>query len=369
MKFPSAMQRAIDAAVAKAVAADRAQRTQAAPAVVSGKSGGDKLDMRMAVGMRVKHIWMHHPVFGSYAGDSAKAWVKKAASAYEGVFGQGGSLFKEEYSSEIIELLYPTTGLMRAGCRTETYVGKLNIGRLNGGATAEFVAETQAPKTSEVKTGAVVLGSHKLMAIYEPSNDFLRNPSVDGAGVLADDLFAAMGLAADKAGFMGDGTGPAPLGITKQVTASNKVAGVALTNANRSNVIRFVDSFEQKVKSSGLELESNRPFWSFSSAVESALKGLYFENGGWIFRDQLNQGKLNGKPVIVTEAYGDNHFFFGLASQIYMGMDVKGGENVILEMSQPRFTEDVTTLKAIMYIDWKLRHDTAVAYADNVTLS
>jgi HK97 family phage major capsid protein len=220
-----------------------------------------------------------------------------------------------------------------------------------------------------VKTGAVVLGSHKLMAIYEPSNDLLRNPSLNSAQVLTDDLLAAMALAADKAGFMGDGTGPNPLGLIKQVKSTNKVAGVAITNANRAAVIRFVDGLEQKVKSSGLELEINKPFYSFSSAVETALKGLYFENGGWVFRNQLEQGKLNGKPTFVTEAYGDNHFFFGLANQIYFGLDNKGGGDVIVEMAQPNFEQDLTMIRAIMYMDWKLRHDTACAYSDNVTLT
>jgi HK97 family phage major capsid protein len=368
MKFPAAMQRAIAAETAKAVAAQLAQRTQAAPADVSGKGAAQKPDMRLAIGLRMKGMWNSHPLFAAKSSDAARDWVKKAASAYEGTFGQGGSLLKQEYSSEVIELLRPQTALLRAGARQETYTGSLNIGRLNGGASAEFVAEGNSPKVSELQTGAVVLGSHKLMAIYEPSNDLLRNPSVNSAQVLTDDLLAAMGLAADKAGFLGDGTGPNPLGITKQVKASNKVAGVAITNANRANVIKFVDSLEQKVKGSGLELENNKPFYSFSSAVEMALKGLYFENGGWIFRNQLEQGKLNGKPVFVTDAYGDDYFFFGLASQIYFGLDTKGNGDILVEMSQPNFAQDLTMIRAIMYVDWKLRHNSACAFTDKITL-
>ncbi|MBM7117632.1 hypothetical protein [Archangium primigenium] len=94
-----------------------------------------------------------------------------------------------------------------------------------------------------------------------------------------------------------------------------------------------------------------------------------FDSGGFVYRDQLEQGKLNGKPVFITEAFGDNHLVFGLANQIYFGMDLKGGKNILLELSQPRFAEDVTTIKAITYIDWKLRHDTALAYSNNVTLN
>ncbi|MBM7117629.1 phage major capsid protein [Archangium primigenium] len=276
-KVPKALQKLVDASVQKAVAADRALRTQTAPADVSGKGAAGKIDMRTAIGLRLKSLYMNHPLLGIQASDSEKAWVKKSASAYEGVYGQGGSLLREEYSSEIIEFLRPATALLRAGARTQTYVGRLTIGRLNGGAVAQFVSEAQAPTVSEVKTSAVVLGSHKLMGLYEPSNDLLRNPDIDSAGILSDDLFAAMGVASDQAGLLGDGTGPNPLGLLHQVKTANKVDGVAITNANRNNVIRFLDSFEHRVKSSNLSLEGNKPFWTFSSGVEMALKGLTAE--------------------------------------------------------------------------------------------
>jgi HK97 family phage major capsid protein len=368
MKFPAALQRAVDGSVEKAVAAHMAQSTRAAQADTAGKGQAVKPNLRLAIGVRMKSLWGAHPMHAAKSTEAMHAFVKKSASAFEGVFGQGGSLLSQEYSSEIIELLRPSTVLLSAGARKETYNGKLNIGRLNGGATAEFVAEGKAPQTSKVETGAVVLGSHKLMGIYEPSNDLLRNPSVDSAGVLADDLLAAMGLAADKAGFQGDGSGPNPLGLIRQVKASNKVPGVAITQANKDNVIRFVDTLEQKVKASNLNLQGNQPFYTFSSAVETALKGLRFESGGFIYRDQLEQGKLNGKPVFVTESNGDAFFFFGLASQVYFGMDNKLGD-ILLDMSQPHFAEDLTMMKAIMYVDWRLRHDTAISYADDVTLS
>jgi len=370
MKFPRVLQRAIAAETTKAVAAERARLHAGAPAATSGKSdkGPSRDELRLAMGLRLKSLWMHHPMHASKSAATDRDWVKKSASAFESVFSQGGSLLAQQYSSEVIELLRPRTVLLRAGARKEVFQGKLNIGRLNGGAVAEFVAEGKAPTISKIDTGAVILEGHKLMAIYEPSNDMLRNPSVDSAGTLADDLLAAMGIASDKNGFIGDGIGANPLGIVKQVKlATNKVAGVAITQANLANVIRFIDALEQRVKGSNLELEGNAPFWSFSSAVESALKSLTFTNGGFVYRQQLEDGKLNGKPVFITESYGDNYFFFGLATQLYFGLDNKAGD-IILDMSQPHFAEDLTMMKAISYVDWKLRHDRAFSFSDNVTL-
>ena len=115
MKLPAAMQRAIDISTAKAVAAQLAQRTQAAPADVSGKGIIQKPDMRLAVGLRLKGMWGNNPMFAAKSSDSDRAWVQKNASAYEGMYGQGGSLLKQEYSSEIIEMLRPQTALLRAG--------------------------------------------------------------------------------------------------------------------------------------------------------------------------------------------------------------------------------------------------------------
>lgn len=371
MKFPKGLQRLIAAETRKALEAERARLHAGAPAATTGKSEGgpSRDDLRRAMGLRMKGLWMHHPMHASKSARGDREWVEKSASAFATLFAQGGSLLAEQWSSEIIELLRPRTVLLRAGARKQVFQGKLNIGRLNGGAVAEFVAEGKAPTISKVDTGAVILEGHKLMAIYEPSNDTLRDPSMDTAGTLADDLLAAMGVATDKAGFIGDGTGANPLGIVKQVKRStNKVAGVAIVQAQLDNVIRFIDTMEQRVKASNLELDNNAPFWSFSSAVESALKALRFVNGGFVYRDQLNAGELNGKPVHITESYGDNYFFFGLASQLVFGLDNKAGD-IVLDMSQPHFAEDLTMMKAISYVDWKLRHDRAFSYADDITLS
>lgn len=370
MKLPPVLQRLIAAEAAKSSAAELARFTANAPAGNVGKGNTQpRPDVRLALGLRLKGMWMSHPMHAAKAMDTHRDWAKKSAGPFESLFGQGGSLFRQEYSSEIIEMLRPKTVLLKAGVRTETYENQFNIGRLNGGAVAEYVAEGKAPATSKLDTGAVMLQSHKVMAIYEPSNDQLRNPSVNSAEVLSDDLMQAIGLATDKAGFIGDGTGANPMGLVKQVHKDNKVTGVAITQANAANVIRFIDSFEQRVKASNLELEGNAPFWSFSSAVEMALKGLTFGAGGFIYRDQLEQGKLNGKPVHITEAYGDNYFFFGLAAQYYYGQDVKAGGTIIVDMSQPHFAEDLTMIKALTYNDWKLRHNRAFAYSDDVKLS
>lgn len=372
LKLPAVLRRVVEAEKKKAVAMERARANRAAPADTTGKSGltrPDSATLLAAMGLRMKGQWMNHPMHSAKSGQSERDWVKKSASAYESLFAQGGSLLRQEYSSEVIELLRPKTVLLRAGARQETFTGQLVIGRLNGGAVAEFVAEGKAPTISTLQTGAVILQGHKLMAIYEPSNDMLRNPSIDSAGTLASDLLAAMGIAADRAGFIGDGTGPNPKGIIKQVKAGQKVAGVALTQANVVNVIRFIDSLEQKVKASNLELEGNAPFWSFSSAVESALKALTFSGGnGFVYRDQLNEGKLNGKPVHITESLGNAYVFFGLAKQLYFGLDTTVGD-ILLDYAQPHFAEDLTMIKAISKVDWKLRHDTSFSYSDDVTLT
>lgn len=369
-KLPGPMQKAISAEVAQAFAREMASRPAPAQPAVPGKGAKSftREEIRAAVGLRIKSLWMTHPLYASKATDAARQAVQKAASAYESVYGQGGSLLSQEYSSEVIELLYPSTVLLRAGALKQTFVGKLNVGRLNGGATAAFVAEGVAPPINKLETGAVILEGHKLMGLWEPSNDLLRNPNVDTAGVLGNDLMTAMGVVADRAGFIGDGTGANPKGIIKQVKAANKIPGVAITQANLNNVIRFIDTFEQKVKASNLVLEGNKPFWAFSSAVELALKGLRFESGGFVYREQLDQGKLNGKPVFITETFGDNYIFFGLANQLWFGLDTATGD-IILDMSQPHFAEDLTMMKGVTKVDWKVRHDTAFAYSDNVTLS
>jgi HK97 family phage major capsid protein len=366
LRLPKAMSKAINAAVAQQVAAELASRNQSGTATGQKNGTQDKVDIRRAIGIRIKSMYANSPLY--QVTTEYRDAVNKAASMYEGVYGQGGALVKQEYASEIIPLLRPRAVLLQAGAVVQPFTGKMNIGRLNGGATAQMVKEGQAVTPSTYGTDAVILDGHKCMALAEPSNDMLRNPDLDTAGVITDDLMNAIAVKADALGFTGDGTGANPKGITKLVATGQKVTGVAITSANAANVIAALNSLQQKVKASNLPFEGNAPFWAFNSRTEFALMSLR-DSAGYIFADQMAQGVLLGKPYFSTENVADGFISFGLAAQLWFGLERGTGEGglPLIEMGTPNFNSDLTSFKAVMKFDWKLKYDKAFSYGNDFT--
>jgi HK97 family phage major capsid protein len=364
-ELPEFLKKRVEAEVAKRVSEEMARKNanhSEAPREGGEKKSLNPAETKVAVGLRLKQLWSDSPMAASTKDlKELKGWVTKAAGAYASVFGQGGSLLAEQYSSEIIELLRPRAVLVNHA-RGMNFDSTMNIGRLNGGAVAAFVDEGKAPPESNLDTGAVVLEGHKLMAIYDASNDLLRRPSVDAASILSDDLMQALATTADAKGYTGDGTGPNPVGIVKQVKTENKVTLLGeLRSSNITNVIDWIDALVQRVRKSNLPFQENDPFWSMSSKMEQRLKGLR-DNSGWVYRLELNDGMLAGHPVEVTENVSEDFITFGLGKQLVFGLD---GEMAI-EMGYPEFKKDVTTIRGVQYVDWKLRHNSSFAYSDGV---
>ena len=368
LRLPKAMSKAINAAVAQRMAEESAARSSQPGSTTDQKNSGQsgKLDIRRAIGIRIKGLYANNPLV--QAPPELREAVSKAASMYEGVYGQGGALIKQEYASEIIPLLRPRAVLLQAGAQVQPFTGKMNIGRLNGGATAQMVKEGQALTPATYGTDAVILDGHKCMALAEPSNDMLRNPDLDTAGTVTDDIMNAIAVKADALGFTGDGTGANPKGITKLVASGQKVSGVAITSANITSVIAMLNSLRQKVKSSNLPFEGNQPFWAFNARTEFALRGLR-DTAGYVFNDGMDNGVLQGHPFFSTENVADGYIFFGLASQLVFGLERGTGEGGVplIEMGTPNFNSDLTSFKAVMKFDWKLRYNTAFSYSDDVT--
>ncbi|MFY0577976.1 phage major capsid protein [Cystobacter fuscus] len=286
--------------------------------------------------------------------EASKAFVTKAAGALAGTFNQGGSLLPEEYSSELIEALCDVSVLLAAGARVQTYHGKFNIGKLNGGAVAQFVNEGSAPTGTTLSTDSVILGSKKCAAVLDASNDMLKNPNFDSMSALGADMVQAVTVAVDKAGLVGDGVGPNPTGLTNQLASSQTFAATGPT-ATIASIIADLDKAERLVRESKIPFQGNSPGWVMSSKTLMRLKSLR-DSAGWVFRNQLDQGMLNGYPVYVTDSIAtENIVVFGLFKQLYFGVE----RDLEVASAEPNFAADLTTLRGVTNVDFKVRHDTA----------
>jgi HK97 family phage major capsid protein len=310
-------------------------------------------------------------------GGLAENYVKAFREAQKSILtptilGQGGSLQPQFYSDEVIEVLRDFTVVLQAGARTQDVQGKFNIGKLNSLAVADFVNEGEEPTSPTPDTAMVTLDVKKLMGVLRATRHMILDPSWNGAETLTSDMMSALGSAADKNALVGNGTGPRPAGVYRQVATGQKNnATAAFTQANLTSIIADLDKAERLVRESKIPFQGNKPGWVFTSKTLMALKALR-ESGIWTFRQQLDQGMLNGYPIYVTDsisgqgASSGDPIFFGLWAQLYYGM--QGGLDVSMS-DQQEFTKDNTFVKGVAYVDFKLRHQTAFAVIDAVAYS
>jgi HK97 family phage major capsid protein len=390
-----AKQKDINALIAKGVADEFAARPAApapAPAHSVGATPGERRKaLKQLMGLSAKASYLQAAAAGGHvnqtladaaakaATDLGSRFAAKTDGPNGAVFSAGGSLMAEEWATDIIGVLRDVMVLQAAGVRIEAvHSSKKNLGKLNSGATAEFVEPGQQPAASTINTGMVILAPKKCMGLVEPTKDMLRDPSFLGSeSTFTDDLLAAIGLKVDLECLVGDGTGPRPKGVLQQIVAGNKFSlGVAITNANIPHVIAALDKAERLVRESKHPFQGAKPAWVMTSKVLMALKSLR-DNSGWVFRQQLDQGMLNGYPVHVTDSIsgkgkGNKDFIvFGLWDTATFGMAFGGGEapenGIIIEMSEPKFSQDLATFKGITYVDVKLRYDNTFAVIEEIT--
>jgi HK97 family phage major capsid protein len=391
-------QKEINAMVAKRVAEELAARpTAAAPHAAGGGPGNTPAERRKSlkqlIGLSAKASYLQAAAAGGHvnqaladaaakaATDVGSRFAAKADGPNGAIFSAGGSLMSEEWATDVIGVLRDVMVLQAAGVRIEAvHSSKKNLGKLNSGATAEFVEPGQQPTASTLNTGMVILAPKKCMGLIEPTKDMLRDPSFLGSeATFTDDLLAAIGLKVDLECLVGDGTGPRPNGVLRQIVAGNKFsATVAFTNANISKIIEYLDKAERLVRESKHTFQGAKPAWVMTSKVLMALKSLR-DNSGWVFRQQLDQGMLNGYPVHVTDSIsgkgkgGKDFIVFGLWDTATFGMAFGGGEapesGIIVEMSEPKFSQDLATFKGITYVDVKLRYDNTFAVIEEIAFT
>lgn len=383
--FTPEQQKELDAWVVKRVAEERAARPAlptAPPAFIASKSVSPeerKKAFARAFGLGIKSAIIERHQENSPAlaglkkahGVALKSWEEMAKSVFTpSLFGQGGSLLPEYFSDEIIEVLRDVTVLMAAGCRVQDVSGKFNIGQLNSAAVAQFVLPGNEPTIPTPDTSSVILDPKKLMGVVRATGDMMRDPSWNGSETLTSDMMGAVGAEADKQGLVGDGTGANPTGVLKQLATGYKNAQTAaFKQANATSIIADLDKAERLVRESKIPFQGNRPGWIFTSKTLMALKSLR-DAAGWIFRQQLDQGMLNGYPIFVTDslsgqgASAGDVIFFGLWAQIYMGL--MGGIQVDMDSSQ-EFSKDNVLIRGITNVDVKLRHQKAVTVIDGIT--
>ncbi|MCH7503239.1 MAG: phage major capsid protein [Proteobacteria bacterium] len=308
-----------------------------------------------------------------------KTEYEKALSA--GSLAGGGALLTGDTATEVIELLRSVSIIRQIGARQVAIPrGTMRTPRIDVGTTAGYVAEGQAIPTTDLKTGAVMLVARKLASLAVMTNELLQF-SGDGAPdadvIVLDDLLDAIGQEENRAFLFGSGSVNEPLGITNAVAASHKFDANATVNV--ANVVADLGTAISTLRSANIRFR--QPAWIFSGRTETFLMTLLNSNGNFVFRQEIENGRLLRWPFFSTESIpndlggGSDESLIILtdASEIMLGdvdqvaVDRSGAATVSIDGADVNlFETDRAAIRVRTWNDLVMRHDTGLVVIESV---
>lgn len=291
-----------------------------------------------------------------------------------GDMGAGGAMVPPAFIAEIIELLAakavvrslnPTIIPMPNGATSQP--------KLTGGATAYYIGEAQAIPASQQTLGMVSFRERKLATLVPLSNDLLRVPSVSADQMAQNDMVGAMARREDLAFIRGTGTEFVPKGL--DVLCPTDAAHTIVSNGtvNVANVTIDLGKCLLALEESNCNML--RPGWLMAPRSKQYLRTARDGNGNYVWRDEMNQGRLEGFPFAVTTQIPRN-LGSGDESTVYFcdWADIVIAESLALEMAMSNetaydpgtgtlisaFQNDLTVIRALAKHDLGCRHDESI---------
>ena len=290
-------------------------------------------------------------------------------SLSDGVLTDGGNLVETQYAGDMIDLLYAMAQVRRAGARVIPMLnGNLTIHRQSGGVTGAYAGELSNIAAQQPTTDTVVLAAKKLAVIVPVSNELLHDTSGRVNTMIVRDIGMGLSLREDLAFLRGDGSANTPTGVLNQAAAGNVATYTTLAAA--------ISGLRAKLRSANLPMASVG--WIFNSDVEAQYYNVLSTTGEYIYRDEMDNGKLLGFPFFISNQIPSNLTTAGgiAGTEIYFADwdQVIIGEAMALQMETSRdgsyfngtanvnaFGTDQTLFRAITRHDLALQHTKAVA--------
>lgn len=323
------------------------------------------------------------------------------------VGSSGGFIVPPDYMNEIIELLRPKAVVRGAAPRVIPMPrGTMTLPSQTAAATASYGTETAAIASSQQTVGQIVASFKKLTALVPVSNDLMRYADPAADAFVRDDLVKVIALREDLAFLLGDGTVATPRGFTSfangfALQIAGGIAGIWLSTANSTlasggNFITSNETYTLATVASELgglvnkldtaNVEDTKRVWFFHPRTYNYLFNVQNSLGVYVYRDELLKGTLLSYPfrkstqipINLYDATGTNKdcsFLFLAEMDEVMILD-----SMQLELAVSRegmyvdsagttwsaFQNDQTLIRAIAEHDFQMRHDAAVAIAQNV---
>lgn len=343
-------------------------------------------DIKLARAVKAYDVFGHHdPERAAYYakklyGDEDMAREFKAMSVTSPT--GGGYLVPQIYTDEVIEMLYPKTVVFELGARRVPMPnGNLNLPKMTSGTRATWGGEARRIAKTQPTFGNVKLSAKRLEAIVPQTRELLMSTDYSADALFAADLTRRMQLGMDFGAMFGTGGEFQPLGIANN-KAIEKVDATALSNtaladSNGKITADFPVWLEAKVLSKNVDDVSLG--WTFNAAVEGYLKNLKTTTGEYIYREEMAGGNLLGYPYkrsnqIPTDSSGKTSIIFGNWADLLAGEQAGLETYTTLDGSwvdengvqHNAFDENLSATRALMYIDFAVRHTESFIVVNNV---
>ncbi len=381
----------------------RKGRQKAAPAqrkyseIYIPKSGGTapqnqkKIPPEIQLARAVKCL----DVFGRHDPERAAYYAKKnysddnMANEFKALSAtspqSGGYLIPEIYLDEIIEMLYSKTVIFKLGARKVPLTnGNLNIPKMTSGARATWGGEQRKIAKSQPAYGNVKLSAKRLEAIVPQTRELLMSTNYSADAIFASDLTRRMELGLDWGALFGKGGEFQPLGVKN----TNGILTIDVSTLSNLELVdasgKITADFPVYVRSKVLakNVDDLALGWAFNSMMEGYLMNLKTTTGAYIYRDEMNSGKLLGFPYevsnqIETDSSNKTEFFFGNWADLLVGEQLGLETYTTLDGSwtdedgvqHNAFEENLAATRALMYDDIAARHAESFAYIKNCLIA
>ena len=296
----------------------------------------------------------------------------------------GGYLIPEVYLDQIIEMLYSKTVIFQLGAqKVPMSNGNLNIPKMTGGARATWGGEQRKISKTQGSFGNIKLSAKRLEAIVPQTRELLMSTSYSADQLFANDLTRRMELGLDFGALFGTGGEFQPLGISKNKDVEIIDCGT-LNNAALVASGKITADFPVYVRSKAMakNIDDQNCGWVFNSMFEGYLMNLKTSTGAYIYRDEMQGGKLLGfvykvSNQIQTDSNNKTELIFGNWADLLVGEQLGLETYTTLDGSwtddagaqHNAFEENLAATRALMYIDIAARHPESFIYVKNAVIA
>lgn len=317
--------------------------------------------------------------YGALAQDFADATKRRALSA--GSASAGGVLIPEDMSSDIIDILRPTTTFLQGGPRRVPLTnGSYKLPAAASGSTATWRGEGKAIQVSQPTFKDINLTSKFLDAMVPITNQLLRWSLPDVRAWVERDMSLEMGTKLDLAAYFGTGNSHQPLGI-RNISGITEEAADGGTGPTIAQIEGNARTLELSME--GRNLPMMGAAWVMAPRTKKFLADMRDTNGNRYFPElqgenprwrmlpvysttqvSITGGATTNESEILLVNFGD--VFFGESRSISFAVSTDASYVNASGATVSAFQNDLTLIKASLEADVDLRYLEAVAVLTGV---